>query len=222
MSVVRAFPVSYMSSSNQVPKSANSFFLNSLFTLSESPLSHPPSYSVSCPAGCPESNSEDYPVSYSESNPESSPDDYPENHRENYPPGYSDSYGESCPESYSASSSLNCLDDSSEDNSENYLPSYWENYPEDYSEGYSADSVPGYLPSSRTNYNHLREGPLLRPIQGLLSGLILSHNPRPRLRPGLEQNARPDHLCDIQLDTDGVATNLYTMSHTRHQRSERD
>jgi hypothetical protein len=129
---------------NQALKSANLSILNSLFTLSVSPLPHSPGYSESYSPGYPEGNSGDYPEGYSGSNSESYPDSYSEDYPEGYPPRYSESYRGSYRENYPEDCSRNCPDDCSGNNPESnpednpgsnsggYLPDCGESYSESF------------------------------------------------------------------------------------------
>ena len=131
-----AILVSYMLPQSQARESANFSILNSLLTLSVSPLPRPLGYLESYSPGYPEGNSGDYPGSYSGSYSESYPDSYSENYPEGYPPRYSESYPGSYRESYPEGCSPSCPENRSGDNPESNSGSNRESYSEDYPDSY--------------------------------------------------------------------------------------
>jgi len=137
---VRSSPVSYMLPRNRASKSRKFFAHSSLLIADESPLSHPPGYSVSYSPSCLEGNPEDCPAGHSERNLES----YLVCCSVSYLTGYPERNSESCLGSrggrYPASSSPRCPENRSGSNPESNLLSNGADNPLGYSESNPADS----------------------------------------------------------------------------------
>jgi len=183
-----------MSPRNQAGKSANLPILNSLFTISESPLSHPPGYSASCSPNCSGSSSEGCHAGHPERNLESYLTGYSVSYPESYLEMNSASCRESSGESCSPSCSAICPENRSADSSESSLPDNSEGSWENCSESCRESLLLGAFPSSTSldeddlaNNSRLVAGGLW-PLPGLCLSLRLGgeteRSPAAANRPG--------------------------------------
>jgi len=136
----RFSPVYYMSSGNRTAEFANFSILNSLFSISESTLSHPLDCLVDCLENHPESNPADCSPDYPLNNPDNHSVDYPadyladnlpeslEGNPEDYPENHPADYSADCPENHLESNLVDNLPNYSADCLVNRLADYLENY----------------------------------------------------------------------------------------------
>ena len=147
-----------MSPRNRTTKSCKFLTHRSLLIAGESPLSHPPSYSVRSWANHPASNRASPSPSYLVRNPVNCLDGNPVSDRAGNSPENPASYGESYSDSNSAGYSADCPDNRSERNPE----SNRESDKADCSESYSVDSPPDY---SRSYPESFDPRPVTEPAQ---------------------------------------------------------